>query len=190
MPPSHPISPLNLLDKEEEAIPPSRTSNMMILWKELRVCSFLHSFLIGCRYDVDAPLSSCSGKSNRRVIIPSIDRLRKKSIRCVPDDGLNICCGKAILLAIEEVEKDVDLRSLRRKDCSLLQRRVIALHQKTDVPQEPCIFEEIAFCINVGNAAKSALNINIDVGKKMSQLQEDSCRKPNVLPSERICEEV
>ncbi|GFR08216.1 DNA_pol_B_2 domain-containing protein [Trichonephila clavata] len=85
-----------------------------------------------------------SGKRNRRVIIPSIDRLRKTSIRCVPDDDLNICCAKAILLAIAEVEKDADLRYLRRKDCCILQKRAIALHQKTGVPQRPCGFEEIA----------------------------------------------
>ncbi|GFU38971.1 uncharacterized protein NPIL_10371 [Nephila pilipes] len=85
-----------------------------------------------------------SGKTNRRVTIPSLDRLRKKSIRCVPDDDLNICCAKAILLAIAEVEKDADLKSLRRKDCDLLKRRAIALHQKTGVPQGPCGFEEIA----------------------------------------------
>ncbi|GFS56289.1 uncharacterized protein NPIL_556291 [Nephila pilipes] len=85
-----------------------------------------------------------SGKTNRRVIIPSLDRLRKKSIRCVPDDDLNICCAKAILLAIAEVEKDADLKSLRRKDCDLLKRRAIALHQKTGVPQGPCGFEETA----------------------------------------------
>ncbi|GFT97893.1 uncharacterized protein NPIL_535241 [Nephila pilipes] len=74
-----------------------------------------------------------SGKTNRRVIIPSLDRLRKKSMWCVPDDDLNICCAEALLLAIAEVEKDVDLRSLRRKDCDLLKRRAIALHQKTGV---------------------------------------------------------
>ncbi|GFY02554.1 uncharacterized protein TNCV_3504341 [Trichonephila clavipes] len=51
-----------------------------------------------------------SGKRNRRVLIPSIDRLRKTSIRYVPDDDLNICCAKAIILAIAEVEKDADLR--------------------------------------------------------------------------------
>ncbi|GFW59979.1 uncharacterized protein TNCV_4864341 [Trichonephila clavipes] len=85
-----------------------------------------------------------SGKRNSRVLIPSIDRLRKKSIRCVPEDDLNICCAKAIILAIAEVEKDADLRSLRKKDCCLLQRRAIALHQKTGVPQGPCGFEEIA----------------------------------------------
>ncbi|GFQ70667.1 uncharacterized protein TNCT_82171 [Trichonephila clavata] len=85
-----------------------------------------------------------SDKRNRRVIIPSIDRLRKTSIRCVPDDDLNICCAKAILLAVAEVEKDGDLGSLRRKDCCILQRRAIALHQKTGVPQGPCGFEEIA----------------------------------------------
>ncbi|GFU35063.1 uncharacterized protein NPIL_55201 [Nephila pilipes] len=85
-----------------------------------------------------------SGKTNRRVIIPSLDRVRKKSIRCVPDDDLNICCAKAILLAIAEVEKDADLKSLRRKDCYLLKIRAIALHQKTGVPQGPCGFEEIA----------------------------------------------
>ncbi|GFQ79525.1 uncharacterized protein TNCT_476911 [Trichonephila clavata] len=85
-----------------------------------------------------------SGKRNRRVIIPSIDRLRKTSIRCVPDEDLNICCAKAILLAIAEVEKDADLRYLRRKDCCILQKRAIALHQKTGVPQRPCGFEEIA----------------------------------------------
>ncbi|GFX12400.1 uncharacterized protein TNCV_1035871 [Trichonephila clavipes] len=73
-----------------------------------------------------------SGKRNRRVLIPSIDRLRKKSIRCMPEDDLNICCAKAIILAIAEVEKDADLRSLRKKDCCLLQRRAIALHQKTE----------------------------------------------------------
>ncbi|GFX27463.1 uncharacterized protein TNCV_4904401 [Trichonephila clavipes] len=43
-----------------------------------------------------------------------------------------------------EVEKDADLRSLRKKDCCLLQRRAIALHQKTGVPQGPCGFEKIA----------------------------------------------
>ncbi|GFT14927.1 uncharacterized protein TNCV_3483711 [Trichonephila clavipes] len=85
-----------------------------------------------------------SGKRNRRVLIPSIDRLRKKPIRCVPEDDLNICCAKAIILAIAEVEKDADLRSLRKKDCCLLQRRAIALHQKTGVPQGPCGFEKIA----------------------------------------------
>ncbi|GFS72305.1 DNA_pol_B_2 domain-containing protein [Trichonephila clavipes] len=88
--------------------------------------------------------SKYSGKRNRRVLIPSIDRLRKTSIRCVPDDYLNICCAKAIILAIAEVEKDADLRSLKRKDCCLLQRRAIALHQKTGVPQGSCGFEEIA----------------------------------------------
>ncbi|GFT51110.1 uncharacterized protein TNCV_4817121 [Trichonephila clavipes] len=35
-------------------------------------------------------------------------------------------------------------RSLRKKDCCLLQRRAIALHQKTGVPQGHCGFEEIA----------------------------------------------
>ncbi|GFQ82229.1 uncharacterized protein TNCT_105291 [Trichonephila clavata] len=85
-----------------------------------------------------------SGKRNRRVIIPSIDRLRKTSIRSVPDDDLNICCSIAILLAIAEVEKDADLSYLRRKDCCILQKRAIALHQKTGVPQRPCGFEEIA----------------------------------------------
>ncbi|GFR03904.1 uncharacterized protein TNCT_289821 [Trichonephila clavata] len=49
-----------------------------------------------------------SGKRNRRVMIPSIDRLRKTSIRCVPDDDLNICFTKAILRAIVEVEKDAN----------------------------------------------------------------------------------
>ncbi|GFW04047.1 uncharacterized protein TNCV_2051631 [Trichonephila clavipes] len=85
-----------------------------------------------------------SGKRNRSMLIPSIDRLSKTSIRCVPDDDLNICCAKAIILAIAEVEKDADLRILRKKDCSLLQRRALALHQKTGVPQGPCGFEEIA----------------------------------------------
>ncbi|GFS34329.1 uncharacterized protein NPIL_343271, partial [Nephila pilipes] len=49
-----------------------------------------------------------------------------------------------ILLAIAEVEKEADLKSLRRKDCDILKRRAIALHQKTGVPQGPCGFEEIA----------------------------------------------
>ncbi|GFY74898.1 uncharacterized protein TNIN_225431 [Trichonephila inaurata madagascariensis] len=40
--------------------------------------------------------------------------------------------------------KKSDLRSLREKDCCLLQRHAIALHQKTGVPQGPCGFEEIA----------------------------------------------
>ncbi|GFS93535.1 hypothetical protein TNCV_87081 [Trichonephila clavipes] len=63
------------------------------------------------------------------------------------------------------------------------------LDKEGSPPRTTCN-KRVLCCINVGNAAKSALNINIDVGKKMSQLQEDSCRKPNVLPSERICEEV
>ncbi|GFU06918.1 uncharacterized protein NPIL_304421 [Nephila pilipes] len=70
------------------------------------------------------------GKTNRRVRIPSLDRLIKKSIWCVPDDNLNICCAEAILLAIAEVGKDTDLESSRRKDCDLLKRGAIALHQK------------------------------------------------------------
>ncbi|GFT69266.1 DNA_pol_B_2 domain-containing protein [Trichonephila clavipes] len=84
-----------------------------------------------------SPATRGSGKSNRRVLIPSIDQE-------VPDDDLNICCAKAIILAIAEVEKNADLRSLREKDCCLLQRRAIALHQKAGVPQGPCRFEEIA----------------------------------------------
>ncbi|GFW35964.1 uncharacterized protein TNCV_1927931 [Trichonephila clavipes] len=48
----------------------------------------------------------------------------------------------------EEVEKDADLRSLRKKDCCLLQRRAIALHQKTGVPQGPCGFLKKLLCSN------------------------------------------
>ncbi|GFS94243.1 DNA_pol_B_2 domain-containing protein, partial [Nephila pilipes] len=100
---------------------------------------------------------------------------------------MTIYCAKAILLAIAEVEKDTDIRSLRWKDYDLLKRRAIAIHQKIGVSQGPCGFEEIAFfeqtlkykllfprwlqisSINARNAAKlscerSALKANIDVG--------------------------
>ncbi|GFW85199.1 DNA_pol_B_2 domain-containing protein [Trichonephila clavipes] len=117
-----------------------------------------------------------SGKRSRRVLIPSMDRLRKTSIRCIPDDDLNICYAKAIILAIAEVEKDADLRSLRKKDCYLFQRRAIALHQSTGAPQGPCGFEEIALfeqylkiqVIVVSTTAlnQSALKVHINVRKR------------------------
>ncbi|GFU58563.1 uncharacterized protein TNCV_4068761 [Trichonephila clavipes] len=118
-------------------------------------------------------------KRNRRVLIPSIDRLRKKSIRCVPKDDLNICCAKAIILAIAEVEKDVDLRSLRKKDCCLLQRCAIALHQKTGVPQGPCGFEKNCFVRTIlKNTSYCCFHYGFKSGFYGSNFFCEECFKP------------
>ncbi|GFR15723.1 uncharacterized protein TNCT_434871 [Trichonephila clavata] len=124
-----------------------------------------------------------SGKRNRRVIIPSIDRLRKTSIRCVPDEDLNICCAKAILLAIAEVEKDADLRYLRRKDFCILQKRAIALHQKTGVPQRPCGFEEIALF-------EQYLKVQVIVLSTTALNQLYQCKKCCKVILRKVCLEV
>ncbi|GFS85633.1 uncharacterized protein NPIL_210681, partial [Nephila pilipes] len=103
---------------------------------------------------LDRPISThlmlVSEMSVEKIMACAVKVLQSKSeVRL--DKGFNVeiitihrPVGSAILLAIAEVEKDVDLKSLRRKDCDLLKRPAIALHQKTGVPQGPCGFEEIA----------------------------------------------
>ncbi|GFU31440.1 uncharacterized protein NPIL_147201 [Nephila pilipes] len=103
---------------------------------------------------LDRPISThlmlVSEMSVEKIMACAVKVLQSKSeVRL--DEGFNVeiitirrPVGSAILLAIAEVEKDADLKSLRRKDCDLLKRRAIALHQKTGVPQGPCGFEEIA----------------------------------------------
>ncbi|GFU32308.1 uncharacterized protein TNCV_1733811 [Trichonephila clavipes] len=80
----------------------------------------------------------------------------------------------------EEVEKDADLRSLRKKDCCLLQRRAIALHQKTGVPQGPCGFEKIALF-------EQYLKIQVIVVSTTALNQLYQCRKCCKVILRKVC---
>ncbi|GFU02937.1 DNA_pol_B_2 domain-containing protein [Trichonephila clavipes] len=105
------------------------------------------------------------------------------------DEGFNIEIITIRARASTQVEKDADLRSLRRKDCCILQRRAIALHQKTGVPQGPCGFEEIAsfekyLKTQVIVVSTTALNQLYQCGKCCKIILRKVCSK-----SQHRCEE-
>jgi len=84
------------------------------------------------------------GARHRRHINIAVDRLKKRSILSVnADDDFNVCCAKAIILAKGVLENDPDLKTLMKKDSSILLRRALALHSAARVPEGPCGFDEI-----------------------------------------------
>ncbi|GBM67581.1 hypothetical protein AVEN_73710-1 [Araneus ventricosus] len=84
------------------------------------------------------------GVGSRKVVIPSIDCIRKSSIISVNWDDYGVCCAKAILLALARLEKDVDFAAMRRKDCNILLRKALSLHDKTGIEVGPCRVNEIS----------------------------------------------
>lgn len=83
---------------------------------------------------------------HQRVYNIDVDRLKKRSILSVDNDEdfSNLCCAKAIVLAKAHEMKDPELKSLTKKDNSLLLRRAIKLHTEAGVPEGPCGYQEIS----------------------------------------------
>ncbi|XP_071043011.1 uncharacterized protein [Parasteatoda tepidariorum] len=87
-----------------------------------------------------------------KVINTEIDRLRKQSIITVDkgDDGL--CCAKAIVRAIAQLEGDTRaINALRNKRRLALLNRAEQLHEDAGVPLGPCTYSEIAVFENYLN---------------------------------------
>ncbi|GBM11144.1 hypothetical protein AVEN_243015-1 [Araneus ventricosus] len=95
--------------------------------------------VITIRQDVGAD------KTNTRVVNIDIDRIRKKSVITVQlsEDGL--CCAKAIIYAIADLEKNMKsinvLKDRRREN---LLNRAKVLHTDAGVPLGPCTYFQIA----------------------------------------------
>ncbi|GBN65756.1 hypothetical protein AVEN_24895-1 [Araneus ventricosus] len=53
-------------------------------------------------------------------------------------DEYDVCCARAILLALARLGKRLDYAGLRRKGCSILLRKALSLHEKTGVMVGPC----------------------------------------------------
>ncbi|GBL85618.1 hypothetical protein AVEN_193088-1 [Araneus ventricosus] len=72
-------------------------------------------------------------RTNRREVIPSLDRIRKSSIISPDLDKYGVCCARAILIALSRLDKHPDNAALRRKNCSILLRKALSLHEETGV---------------------------------------------------------
>ncbi|GFU07968.1 uncharacterized protein TNCV_3796481 [Trichonephila clavipes] len=132
---------------------------------------------------LDRPISThlmlVSEMSVEKIMACATKVLQSKSeVRL--DEGFNIEIITIRRPVGSEVEKDADLRSLRKKDCCLLQRRAIALHQKTGVPQGPCGFEEIALF-------EQYLKIQVIVVSTTALNQLYQCRKCCKVILRKVC---
>lgn len=126
----------------------------------------------GFMADITTIRREAGGSGASKVSNIQIDRLRKKSVWCVPSDTLGLCCAKAILYAEAHLMKSPPYsdplakrrhESFRKSDRPALMNEALNLHEKTGVPKRPCTFEDIAvFEIELGLqiAVISAENMN------------------------------
>ena len=86
-----------------------------------------------------------AGRTNRKVINITVDRLRKQAILAIPYDDEGLCCAKAILYALAHLENNKkEINALRNRKNSTFMKRARELHADADVPLGPCTLKEIS----------------------------------------------
>lgn len=84
------------------------------------------------------------GGAHTKVVNIPIDRLRKKSILCIPEEARGLCCAMAISYAKAHMEDDKKSKNaLRDTRRPALVKRAEDLHEAAGVPLGTCTYAEI-----------------------------------------------